>query len=80
VQGLGRRCVCVWIASRIRDVWVDSSVVLRVVGQTPKRVLRGKTTPTLEGEGLDPAVCLQTLEVLLGFVSLLASDTGGVGG
>jgi len=66
VQGLGRRCVCVSLAFCIRDVWVDSSVVLPVLGQTPKRVLRDRATPILEGEGLDPAVCLQTLEVLLG--------------
>jgi len=79
VQGLGRRCI--WLASRIRDVWVDSSVVLPVVGQTPKRVLRGRATPILEGEGLDSEGMSADLGGLAGgVVSLLALDTGGVGG
>ena len=41
---------------------------IAVLGQTPKRVLRGRVIPFLEGEGagLDPVVCLQNLEVFLG--------------
>jgi len=72
--------VCVWLASRIRDVWVDSSVVLPVLGQTPKRVLRGRVIPILEGEGLDPAVSADLGGFAEGVVLSLASDTGGVGG
>ena len=79
MQGLGKRRVCVWLVTRIRDVLVDSSVVLPVVGQTPKRVLRGRATPILEGEGLNPAVSVDR-GGFAGGVSLLASDTGGVGG
>jgi len=52
---------------------------LPVVGQTPKRVLRGKAIPILQGEGLDPAVSADLGGFAEGVVLLLASDTGGVG-